>query len=393
MIGIERALPTAGSLLPAISLCVSKVGLVVSAGEDWGLERDDKHQAATQDFVPKCSKGRRKLVIISASMRSQSRFTALLTKAYHAVFSKAVGRLSIRGAAGQAGTLGCVVHGQGSTITFARKAASKRSMMRTIRGQSLISVILAGLFLTLPVHAQTAADAALNMANMLDGAGGGISSGDLVSALENAADAGQPMAMWQLGTMYENGEGVTKDPVKAFGYFAQIANQHADAAPKGVEADIVARSFVKVGDYYKQGLPDAGIPADAQRSHALLLHAATYFGDADAQYRVGLLYTQKSELGINPLQSARWFSLAARKGHCPAQAYLGDLMFRGVDGIEAQPIEGLMWLTIAHERCAGTADAEWIDEMLDNATSQATPEQLTEAQGIASDIAPQFAGF
>jgi hypothetical protein len=266
-------------------------------------------------------------------------------------------------------------------------------MMRTIRGQSLISVILAGLFLTLPVHAQTAADAALNMANMLDGAGGGISSGDLVSALENAADAGQPMAMWQLGTMYENGEGVTKDPVKAFGYFAQIANQHADAAPKGVEADIVARSFVKVGDYYKQGLPDAGIPADAQRSHALLLHAATYFGDADAQYRVGLLYTQKSELGINPLQSARWFSLAARKGHCPAQAYLGDLMFRGVDGVEAQPIEGLMWLTIAHERCAGTADAEWIDEMLDNATSQATPEQLTEAQGIASDIAPQFAGF
>jgi hypothetical protein len=37
MIGIERDLPTAGSLLPAISLCVSNVGLVASAGEDWGL--------------------------------------------------------------------------------------------------------------------------------------------------------------------------------------------------------------------------------------------------------------------------------------------------------------------------------------------------------------------
>lgn len=265
--------------------------------------------------------------------------------------------------------------------------------MRTIRGQSLISVILAGLFLTLPVHAQTAADAALNMANMLDGAGGGISSRTLLSALENAADAGQPMAMWQLGTMYENGEGVTKDPVKAFGYFAQIANQHADAAPKGVEADIVARSFVKVGDYYKQGLPDAGIPADAERSHTLLLHAATYFGDADAQYRVGLLYTQKSELGINPLQSARWFSLAARKGHCPAQAHLGDLMFRGVGGIEAQPVEGLMWLTIAHQRCAGTADAEWIDEMLENSIVLSSPDEQAEAKTLAESIAPQFAGF
>ena len=244
-----------------------------------------------------------------------------------------------------------------------------------------------------PGNTGTAADAALGMANLLDGAGGGVSSGDLMAALQNAADAGQPMAMWQLGTMYENGEGVTKDPVKAFGYFAQIANQHADTAPKGVEADIVARSFVKVGDYYKEGLPDAGIPADAERSHALLLHAATYFGDADAQYRVGLLYTQEGELGVNPLQSARWFSLAARKGYCPAQAQLGHLLFNGVPGIEAQPIEGLMWLTIAHERCMGTADAQWVDEMLGKATSLATLDEQAQAGSLAANIAPQFAGF
>lgn len=269
--------------------------------------------------------------------------------------------------------------------------------MRTIRDHSLISVTIAAVLAfsasILPVHAQTAADAALNMANMLDGAGGGVSSGELLAALENAADAGQPMAMWQLGTMYENGEGVARDPVKAFGFFAQIANQHADAAPKGVEADIVARSFVKVGDYYKEGLPDAGIPADANRSHALLLHAATYFGDADAQYRVGLLYLQENELGLSPLQSARWFSLAARKGHCPAQAQLGDMLFGGIEGIEPQPIEGLMWLNIAHDRCAGTGDASWVDEKLIQAQSRATPEQQDEAAALALSIAPQFAGF
>lgn len=269
--------------------------------------------------------------------------------------------------------------------------------MRTIRDNSLISVTMAAIFALaasiLPVHAQTAADAALNMANMLDGAGGGVSSGDLLSALEDAADAGQPMAMWQLGTMYENGEGVARDPVKAFGYFAQIANQHADTAPKGVEADIVARSFVKVGDYYKQGLPDAGIPADAERSHALLLHAATYFGDADAQYRVGLLYMQEDEMGVNPLQSARWFSLAARKGHCPAQAQLGNMLFTGVKGIDAQRVEGLMWLNLAHLRCAGTADASWIDDMLNTATAQSTPDEQAEAITLAQSIAPEFAAF
>src|SRR6218665_4006074 len=60
---------------------------------------------------------------------------------------------------------------------------AKRSKMRTIRDNSLISVTTAAFLAlaasVLPVHAQTAADAALNMANMLDGAGGGGSGGDL----------------------------------------------------------------------------------------------------------------------------------------------------------------------------------------------------------------------
>ncbi|WEK06343.1 MAG: tetratricopeptide repeat protein [Candidatus Devosia phytovorans] len=269
--------------------------------------------------------------------------------------------------------------------------------MRTFRDYSLISVTTAAILTlaasVLPVHAQTAADAALDMANMLDGAGGGVSGDDLLAALEDAADAGQPMAMWQLGTMYENGEGVTRDPAKAFGYFAQIANQHADAAPKGVEADIVAQSFVKVGEYYREGVPDAGIPVDMERSKALLLHAATYFGDADAQYRVGLLYMSADGLGVNPLQSARWFSLAARKGNCPAQAQLGDLLFNGVAGVEPQPVEGLMWLIVSHNRCAATADASWIDEKLNKAIAMAKPEQTTEAYSLADTITPQFAGF
>ncbi|MFD1251910.1 MULTISPECIES: tetratricopeptide repeat protein [Devosia] len=269
--------------------------------------------------------------------------------------------------------------------------------MRTIREHSLASAAagfaLAFLAAVIPAQAQTAADAALDLANMLDGAGGGVSGDAYISALENAAEAGQPLALWQLGTMYENGEGVDKDPARAFGYFAQIANQHADAAPKGVEADIVAQSFVKVGDYYREGVPDAGIPADIDRSHALLLHAATYFGDADAQYRVGLLYTEEGGLGVNAIQSARWFSLAARKGHCLAQARLGDMLFNGVQGIEAQPVEGLMWLNLSHIRCQGTVDQAQVDDLLNRASSIALPEDRTNAAALAESIAPQFANF
>ena len=237
--------------------------------------------------------------------------------------------------------------------------------------------------------AATAADAALTMANIMDGAGGGISNADLMSALESGAEAGQPMALWRLGTMYENGEGVAKDDVKAFGYYSQIANDHADAAPRGVDADIVAQSFVKMGDYYRAGLPDAGVAADPERAEQLILHAATYFGNADAQYRVGELYLRAAP-DANPLQGARWLSLAAHKGHVAAQARLGDLLFNGA-GIKAQPAEGLMWLSVAHDRSAGTADEQWIGEMLTRDMSVATPDQREEAIRMAAAVEPQFA--
>ncbi len=172
-------------------------------------------------------------------------------------------------------------------------------------------------------------EAAQGLANMLDGAGGGISSQEQITALQTAAAAGDTMALWQLGLMYESGEGVAQDKAKAFGYFSKIADEHADAAPRGIEADMVAQSFVKMGKYYREGLPEAGITKDEDYSSRLILHAASYFGDADAQYEVGEMYLDADELGDNPLQSARWLSLAARKGHAGAQARLGDLLFNG----------------------------------------------------------------
>jgi len=241
--------------------------------------------------------------------------------------------------------------------------------------------------------ASTAVDAAQAMASAMDGAGGGISSAEQIAALQDAATAGDPMAQWQLGLMYESGEGVAQDKAKAFGYFAQIADQHADTAPRGVEADIVAHSFVKMGEYYKDGLPEAGIPKDEDYSIRLLLHAASYFGDADAQYRVGEMYLDKNELGDNPIQSARWLSLAAKKGHVPAQAKLGDILFNGDRGPKATRAGGLLWLSAANQRGRGTADAGWIADLLNADMSVATPDERKQAVGMADQLATQFAGL
>lgn len=258
---------------------------------------------------------------------------------------------------------------------------------------------VAGLALTcalaLPVSAQqaeTAVDAALNMANSLDGAGGGISSSELISVLEEAAADGQPTALWQLGLMYENGEGVTKDKVKAFGYFNQIAVEHADVAPRSVDADIVAQSFVKVGEYYRDGLPEAGVQPNPVEYERRVQHAATYFGNADAQYLLGEMYTDDKALGDIPKLSYRWLTMAARKGQAQAQARLGDMVFNG-DGVAANPEEGLMWLTVASRRVAGTADEGWVGELLNNAMSVATPQQRQRGIELADTLGERFGGL
>ena len=279
--------------------------------------------------------------------------------------------------------------------------------MRTFRANTLISVA-AGLAIACAIAAQpvlaqdaatptaapaqTAVDAAFNMATMLDGAGGGISSSDLMSVLEEAAAEGQPAALWQLGLMYENGEGVQQDKVRAFGYFNKIAVEHADAAPKGVDSDIVAQSFVKVGEYYRDGLPEAGLKPDRAEYERRVQHAATYFGNADAQYLLGELYTDDNALGDIPKLSYRWLTMAARKGQAQAQARLGHMVFSG-EGVEANPPEGLMWLTVASRRVAGTPDEGWVNELLQSAMSLATPEQRTQGLELANTLGPRFGGL
>ena len=41
----------------------------------------------------------------------------------------------------------------------------------------------------------------------------------------------------------------------------------------------------------------------------------------------------------NARQAARWFKLAARKGHVGAQAEFGHMLFEGI-GVDRRPVEG-----------------------------------------------------
>src|SRR6202050_3330637 len=126
-----------------------------------------------------------------------------------------------------------------------------------------------------------------------------------LTSLEYAADQGHLAAQWKIGRMYAVGDGVARDDKRAFVYFSQIANTHPEEPPGTAEARIVANAFVALGNYYLTGIPNSTVLPNAVRAREMFAYAASYFGDADAQYQLGRLYLEGNP--SEPHQAARWF--------------------------------------------------------------------------------------
>ena len=145
-----------------------------------------------------------------------------------------------------------------------------------------------------------------------DGSDGvAVNLADAVKYLTQAAEKGQAVAQYRLGTLYEHGQGVVIDPAKAAHWYELSAAQgnrkamHNLAVVYASKKDMAdaARWFAKAAAL---GLPDSqfnlailyekggGVPqslADAFKWYAIA--AAT--GDAESATRMGLLQSQLSD--------------------------------------------------------------------------------------------------
>lgn len=197
-------------------------------------------------------------------------------------------------------------------------------------------------------------------------------SKDAVEALKYAAAGGQPLAQWKLGRMYADGDGVPHDDAKAYEYFVQIVENYDEDSPNRREAPVVANAFVAVGAYSLSGVPAARIKPDPSRAMEMFNYAATHFGDANAQYNLARMYLDGSGGEKDGRQAARWLNLAAEKGHAPAQALLGQLLFNGGPSVQRQRGRGLMWLTLARESSLADGKDRWIADLYDKAVATAS---------------------
>jgi TPR repeat protein len=189
--------------------------------------------------------------------------------------------------------------------------------------------------------------------------------------LQYAAEQGQPIAQWKLGRMYADGDGVPRDDLRAFNYFNQIANSHPDEAPGTPQARFVANAFVALGGYYVTGIPNSSVKPDPRHARDLYAFAASYLGDADAQYRLGRMLLEGEGGAKDATQAVRWLKLAADKGHYQSQALLGVTLLKGQD-IPRQAPRGLMYLTIARD--AAPQD-KTVADLQASAFAQATDEE------------------
>ena len=194
-----------------------------------------------------------------------------------------------------------------------------------------------------------------------------------ITALQYAAEGGDPLAQWKLGRMYASGDYIARNDLMAFDYFSRIASKHAEDNPNSPQSAVVANAFVALGRYYLSGIPNSKVNADPERAREMFYYAASYFGNADAQYDLARLYLKGINATPNEIAvGVRWMGTAAKKGQHLAQAQLGEMLFNG-DRMRPQRARGLMFLALACESAA--PDEAWIKENYNRAVAGSTEDE------------------
>ena len=214
-----------------------------------------------------------------------------------------------------------------------------------------------------------------------------------IPALEQTVAEGTEVdrffAEFYLARIY-SGAGALTDHAKAYRLYQTLANENADTDPEdGRRAPFVAKALTALAGYLQRGLPEIGLPPDPQRAVDYLHHAATFFGDKDAQFELAKIYLNGTGTPDDAKRGMHYLSVLTEEGHPGAQAFLADLFWRGVH-VKKDERRALALITMAVEN-APSHERIWIEDIYQNifcATSQKTRKQ---ADGIAAIWRKMFA--
>ena len=146
----------------------------------------------------------------------------------------------------------------------------------------------------------------------------------------------------------------------------------------------LAQAFVALGNYYRTGIPGSNVKPDPRQAVSVLRYAASYFGNAEAQSNLAQMYLDGEGVERNPSVALSWLANAAKKRHAKSQALLGDLLWRGAEGVPRQPVKGLALLDLARQNASQGREARWIDDLYAGAIASARAEERKAAAKLVA---------
>jgi TPR repeat protein len=185
------------------------------------------------------------------------------------------------------------------------------------------------------------ADAQFNLGVMYDkGQGVAQDYSQAADWYRKAAEQGNANAQYNLGVMYLNGQGAPQDDSQAANWFRKAAEQGS------------ANSQYNLGYMYRNG---QGVPQDDSQAVNWYRKAAEQ-GNAMAQHNLGSMYRNGQGVPQDDSQAANWYRKAAEQGSANSQYRLG-YMYRNGQGVPQDDSQAANWYRKAAEQ--GSANAQF----------------------------------
>ncbi|MBW2293954.1 MAG: sel1 repeat family protein [Deltaproteobacteria bacterium] len=168
---------------------------------------------------------------------------------------------------------------------------------------------------------------------------------DYAQALEwytRAADAGHAQSQSALGRLLVNGFGLAEPDFEAGRRWLELAIEHGDSS-----------AVYNLGMVYERG---QGVPVDLVRAISLFRRAAD-LGLLNAQNALGRAYESGMGVEVDLEEALRWYQSAAEQGFAVAQYTLGDIYQNG-KGVERDAAEAVTWFRLAAEQGYPPAQAQ-----------------------------------
>ncbi len=177
-------------------------------------------------------------------------------------------------------------------------------------------------------------------------------------ALREAADAGDPKAIFEIGNRYDSGRGVAADRTVAAKWYERAAEQG------------FAPAQYRIGNFHEKGI---GVERDVAKAKTWYQLAATQ-GNASAMHNLAVLFAMGTDGAVDNESAARWFVKAAELGVKDSQYNLGILSAKGL-GVPQSLEESYKWFALLAKD--GDKDAAAKRDEVANALR---PEQLARAR-------------